>query len=164
MKALALVFVALISFNAMASESSKQAQLDELLRVMDMDKLMNSMYSQLEVMMNGMSKKMGVKPSEEAIYQKYHAKTTKIFKESLSWEKMKPLVSKMYSDNFSEKEISEMLTFYKTETGQAILQKMPVVMQQSMQMGQELVQQAMPQIQAAAEEFAQELNEFREQQ
>ncbi len=61
----------------------------------------------------------------------------------------------------TEQEIDDMLAFYSTETGKSLLQKMPAVMQESMQMSQILVQAALPKIEALAKGFKQELAESR---
>ena len=74
---------------------------------------------------------------------------------------MQPMMINLYDKQFTEQEISDMLAFYKTESGQAILKKMPQVMQASMQMSQALVQDAMPEIQAIAGELGEALKRSR---
>jgi len=48
-------------------------------------------------------------------------------------ERMVPI----YDRNFSQKDINDMLAFYRSDLGQRMLAKMPVVMQESMIAGQE---------------------------
>lgn len=43
----------------------------------------------------------------------------------------------IYSKNFTEKEIDDLTTFYKSSTGKEMLTKMPVILQESMLVGQE---------------------------
>lgn len=40
--------------------------------------------------------------------------------------------AKAYAQNLSEKELRDMLAFYKTDSGQAVIRKLPVIMQQAM--------------------------------
>ncbi len=89
---------------------------------------------------------------------------TNVLKTEMSWKKMQPMMVNVYDKHFNEQEIADMLAFYKTETGQKILQKMPVVMQESMQMSQSLVQDAMPKIQQIAGELSEELKASRQQE
>lgn len=156
----AFVFV-VFSVGVHADESSKQAKLSELVNVMDMDAMVESMYSQMEVLMQNMSTQMGVQASEQATFDKYYSQMITLLQDELSWEKMEPSVVDIYNRNFSEKEIDDMLAFYKTETGQSLLTKMPVVMQESMQMSQALMQSAIPKIQAIAQELSADLEKAR---
>lgn len=42
----------------------------------------------------------------------------------------------IYSKNFEENEIDDLLKFYRTETGKKIIQKLPSIMKESMEAGQ----------------------------
>ena len=156
-----LLSLLIFSTSLYAAQTTKQQKIDELVEVMDMDAMVDSMYSQVEGMMQNMSVQMGVKPNEKPIFDKYYADMTKVLKTKMSWQKMQPMMVNLYDKQFSEQEISDMLDFYKTESGQAILKKMPQVMQQSMQMSQALVQDAMPEIQAIAGQLGEALKQSR---
>lgn len=160
-KLLGIFLITLTTLSVHASEESKSKLLSELVNVMDMDSMVESMYSQMEVMMQNMSSQMGVKPSEQPIFDEYYSKMTTVMREEMSWKKMEPMIVEIYSNNFTEKEITEMLAFYKTETGQGLLKKMPTIMQQSMQLSQSLAQNAIPKIQAIANELKADLEEAR---
>ena len=95
-----------------ANESAKQAKLKELVNVMDMGSMVESIYSQMEVAMQDMSTKMGVQPNEQAIFDEYYSQMILIMKENLSWAKMEPLAVDIYDRNFTEDEITDMLVFY----------------------------------------------------
>ena len=130
-----------------ANESAKQTKLKELVNDMDMGSMVESIYSQMEVAMQDMSTKMGVQPNEQAIFDEYYSQMILIMKENLSWAKMEPLAVDIYDRNFTEDEITDMLVFYKTETGKSLLKKMPAVMQESMQMSQTLIEGSIPKLQ-----------------
>lgn len=159
-KVLLLSFL-IFSTNLYAEQTAKQQKIDELVNVMNMDAMVDSMYSQVEGMMQNMSVQMGVKPDEKPIFDKYYADMTEVLKTKMSWQKMQPMMVDLYDKQFSEQEINDMLAFYKTESGQAILRKMPQVMQASMQMSQVLVQDAMPEIQAIAGQLGEALEQSR---
>ena len=156
-----LLSLLIFSTNLYAAQTAKQQKIDELVEVMNMDAMVDSMYAQVEGMMQNMSVQMGVKPDEKAIFDKYYADMTEVLKTKMSWQKMQPMMINLYDKQFTEQEISDMLAFYKTESGQAILKKMPQVMQESMQMSQALVQDAMPEIQAIAGELGEALKQSR---
>ncbi|MBH0027575.1 DUF2059 domain-containing protein [Pseudoalteromonas sp. SWN29] len=157
-----LLSLLIFSSSLYADEATKQQKIDELINVMNMDAMVDSMYGQVEGMMKGMSDQMGVKPSEQPTFDKYYADMTAVLKTQMSWAKMQPMMVNVYDKHFNEQEIADMLAFYKTDTGQKILAKMPVVMQESMQMSQSLMQDAMPKIQALAQQLSDELKVSRE--
>ncbi|MBB1354424.1 MULTISPECIES: DUF2059 domain-containing protein [Pseudoalteromonas] len=156
-----LVSLLIFSSSLYAEQNTKQQKIDELISVMNLDSMVDSMYGQVEGMMKGMSDQMGVKPSEQAIFDKYYGDMTTVLKTEMSWAKMQPMMVNVYDKHFSEQEIADMLAFYKTDTGQKILEKMPVVMQESMQMSQSLMKDAMPKIQTLAQQLSDELEQSR---
>ena len=156
-----LLSLLIFSSSLYAEQNTKQQKIDELISVMNLDSMVDSMYGQVEGMMKGMSDQMGVKPSEQAIFDKYYGDMTTVLKTEMSWSKMQPMMISVYDKHFSEQEIADMLAFYKTNTGQKILEKMPVVMQESMQMSQSLMKDAMPKIQAIAQQLSDELKQSR---
>lgn len=156
-----LLSLLIFSSSLYAEQNTKQQKIDELISVMNLDSMVDSMYGQIEGMMKGMSDQMGVKPSEQAIFDKYYGDMTTVLKTEMSWAKMQPMMVNVYDKHFSEQEIADMLAFYKTDTGQKILEKMPVVMQESMQMSQSLMKDAMPKIQTLAQQLSDELEQSR---
>ncbi|MBB1289172.1 DUF2059 domain-containing protein [Pseudoalteromonas sp. SR43-6] len=156
-----LLSLLIFSSSLYAEQNTKQQKIDELISVMNLDSMVDSMYGQVEGMMKGMSDQMGVEPSEQAIFDKYYGDMTTVLKTEMSWAKMQPMMVNVYDKHFSEQEIADMLAFYKTDTGQKILEKMPVVMQESMQMSQSLMKDAMPKIQTLAQQLSDELEQSR---
>ena len=156
-----LLSLLIFSSSLYAEQNTKQQKIDELIKVMNLDSMVDSMYGQVEGMMKGMSDQMGGKPSEQTIFDKYYGDMTTVLKTEMSWAKMQPMMVNVYDKHFSEQEIADMLAFYKTDTGQKILEKMPVVMQESMQMSQSLMKDAMPKIQTLAQQLSDELEQSR---
>ena len=111
--------------------------------------------------MHNMSIDMGITEDEKPIFDKYFSKLTLVMREKMSWEEMEPEVINIYERHFTNKEISDMLAFYKTESGKSLITKMPVVMQESMQMSQQFAQNILPEIQEIALELEKELKEIR---
>lgn len=160
-KVVLAVLVLMFSPALLADNASKDKKLNELVNVMDMDSMIDSIYSQMEVMMKNMSAQMDIQPDEQALFDEYYSQMTQIIKEDMSWARMEPLVVDIYRRNFTEKELDDMLVFYKSDTGKAILAKMPVVMQESMQISQQLMQQSIPKIQAIAQQLGEAVAQAR---
>jgi hypothetical protein len=61
---------------------------------------------------------------------------------------------KLYADNFTDADLTAAIAFYRTQAGQHMLQKLPQLTQQGMQLGQSIVVKHLPEIQARLiEEF-----------
>lgn len=65
----------------------------------------------------------------------------------LSWDKISPMYMNIYRTTFTQKEVNDLITFYKSSTGQAVIEKLLVVMQQSMVQMKTYIADIMPQIQ-----------------
>jgi len=115
------------------------------------------MYSQMDIMLQNMSKELGVKPSEKVIFDEYYSKMINVMREEMSWAKMKEPMINIYLNNFNEKEISDVIAFYKSDTGQAFITKTPKLTQESMQIGQNLTTAAIPRIREISKQLKQQL-------
>lgn len=156
--ALALVF----AFTVSAQNNKEADNLDELFELMDMDSMVETMYDQMQSIYTEVEKDVDISSEELAINQKYREQMTDIMKKEMSWQAMKFDLKQIYLQNFTESEIADMLIFYKSPTGQSVLRTMPVVMQESMKLGQAMAQKAIPKIQALAERKRQERQELRD--
>jgi hypothetical protein len=75
------------------------------------------------------------------------SKINALFKEQMKWAALEPAFVDIYRKSFSQREIDGMLSFYQSETGRAVITKMPVVMQHTMQFTQNLMSDLLPKIQ-----------------
>ena len=57
---------------------------------------------------------------------------------------LKPELVKIYTTNFSEPELKELVAFYQSPLGKKVLEKMPQLTQQSAQMTQAKLESAVP--------------------
>jgi hypothetical protein len=64
---------------------------------------------------------------------------------------MEKVFSKVYTDVFSAQELNDMAEFYRSDVGAAMLKKQPEVMQKTMQVVQQVNQEAQPKMMAEME-------------
>jgi hypothetical protein len=76
-------------------------------------------------------------------------KLVKVIQPEFSWAALKPELVRLYAEEFSQEEVNGMIAFYKSPTGQALINKMPRVLDRSVQMTQERLAAAVPRLQAA---------------
>jgi len=157
MKCILIGILLIFSVSASAETDSRREQVEDLLELMDASSIINSMYSQMDIMLQNMSKELGVKPSEKVIFDEYYSKMINVMREEMSWAKMKEPMINIYLNNFNEKEISDVIAFYKSDTGQAFITKTPKLTQESMQIGQKLTTAAIPRIREISKQLKQQL-------
>jgi len=164
MKKLIIGTFCLLIHLSVSAESSKRQSIEELLEITNVDSMVASMYDQMDHMLIGMGKQMGVKPSEQDVFDNYMRKIAAAMKEEMSWEKMKDPMIDIYLKHYTETEVQDMLNFYRSETGRSLIEKMPMVMGESMLLSQEMMNGFMPTIQRLSEELKKDLEAHRRQE
>ena len=75
----------------------------------------------------------------------------------MSWEKMKPKFVAIYDETFTKQELEDIVVFYKTPSGQHLLQKMPGLISKGSQVGQTQMSDALAEIQRLTADFIENL-------
>jgi hypothetical protein len=101
----------------------------------------------------------GVSAKDRQAMDEMQQKLMKMVADRMSWEKTKPAFVRIYVETFTETDIDGIVTFYKSPAGQAMLDKMPQLIQKSMAVGQQLMGDLMPEIQRMVEESKQKYNQ-----
>ena len=142
MKLLGLIFCAGLlllgsAAPAHADEASKAKKVEQMLQLTHVDQLMDQMMSQMQPMMEEIQKRM-----------------VDLMKSRMSWEKLKPIYVKLYNELLTEDEIDASIAFYGTPAGQSLIKKMPLLMQKSVSLMQELMGDIIPEFAKIGEEVA----------
>lgn len=77
----------------------------------------------------------------------------------LSYDALKPELARIYMDAFSEKELREISSFYRTDTGRKAVALMPSLFQKGAALGSERVAQHLDELKAAVETRLKELQD-----
>ena len=140
------------SLGAYASPPS-QASIENLMAATKAETMMDSVYSVMEqVMRQGMKQAaqgQSLSAEQQRALDAVPAKFMAVMRDEMNWQKLKPLYVQLYRDTFDQEEIDGMLVFYATPAGQAVINKMPVLVQKSMAMSQSLMQSILPKVTAA---------------
>jgi uncharacterized protein len=130
-----------------ADEASKSQKAGELIQLTSGDQMMKAMEPMMKAMMAQMEKEIPAQKRTEvgAMQDKVMALITS------SLNKAKPALTKAYTDTYTEEEIEAILAFYKSPAGKAFLQKMPDVMQRSMPVMMQMMNDLQPQMKAMIE-------------
>jgi hypothetical protein len=138
---------------ARADEASKNAKIEEMLLLTHADRILNQMMEQIQPMVAAQMKKMDIPEDARSAALEVQKKMLDFIAGKLSWERMKPVYVKIYSETLSEDEVAGAVAFYKTPAGQALLNKMPVLMQKSMAVMQDIMSDLVPEITKMSEEI-----------
>jgi uncharacterized protein len=137
----------------------------ELLALMQSHNMIDTMMAQMDKNFGAMLKQAnGTRPMserEQQITDDAHAKIQALMHEQLQWSNFEPMMIRVYQSSFSQKDIDAMKAFYSTPTGQAVIAKMPLVLQQTMQAMQERTASLIPQIQQIQKDMMAQLKEAR---
>lgn len=153
-----LFFIAICSStHSIASEESHRAAIEKMLRLTNVDKMIEPMFAQIEGMLKKQYSQMGVSEEQLPILEKYNNKLFSFMKEEMGWPKMRDDFINIYARVYTEEEIMEINKFYSSPAGKKMIEKMPLLMQETMTLTQKNMQRLLPKIQQISEEMAQEV-------
>jgi hypothetical protein len=163
MKIYILILILLFtSLQSQANNSSSRESVEKLMELTEVSKMMEAMQHQVQNMFNGMSKQLGVSEKEKPKFDKYMTQVSELMAEYMTWSTFKEPMIDIYTKHFSEHEVQGLITFYQSEIGQSMTKKMPLVMQDSMLVSQELMKDLMPKIQSLAMKMKSEIETSRQ--
>lgn len=133
-----LLICVLIAGQAPAQEPmASEASIRDLLTVSKIEKMLDDMWTQLDSMMEASLQQslagQPVTPRQQVIIDDMRKEMLTLMKDEISWAIYEPMVIDIYRNTFSESEIQGMLQFYRSPAGEAVINKMPMVMQASIQ-------------------------------
>jgi hypothetical protein len=113
---------------------------------MNADAMIGQMFEQIKAM-TASQVPPDASPEQLAKAREIQNKVLDLVKARISWEKMRPQYVKLYSETFSDEEISGMLGFYQSPAGRAMLAKMPTLTTKIMEVAQGEMKDVMPELQ-----------------
>jgi hypothetical protein len=150
-----LILGALVcGFLAHAQELTKQAKIDRILDLTNANAIIDQVFKQIQTMTASMVTKDAT-PEQAAKAQQIQAKILDVVKARISWDKLRPAYVQIYSDMFSDDEISGILAFYESPAGRAMLAKTPALISKSMSVVQGQMGDLAPEIERITRESLQ---------
>ena len=153
------LLLALISAQASADSSSHAAEAERFLKLAKADRLTVPVYAQVQQMFAQRFAESGAPQNKQAVLESYQAKANTALDQAVGWDKIKPDMVKLYTSNFTEAELQELITFYKSPLGQKVLQKMPTLTAESAQLTQAKLEAAVPQVNKLLTDMTAELGQ-----
>jgi hypothetical protein len=157
----ALMLALLACQSVVAAEGPSEASVRELLAVMDSRKVIENTLGQVDAMMQASIKDAlqgkTLTSDQERILADMRARMLALLNDAMQWEVLEPMFLDVYEKSFSQKEVDGMIKFYKSETGRAVIAKLPAVLQHTMGLMQNRMAAMMPQLQQIQRETVAQL-------
>ena len=140
-----------------ADAASHAASAETFLKLAHADKLGTPVYMQVQQMFAQRFEQTKAPAAKKALLETYQAKANTALDQAIGWDKLKPDMVKLYTANFSESELNDLVKFYQSPLGKKVLEKMPQLTQQSAQMTQAKLESAVPVVNKLLEDMTNEL-------
>ncbi|OIR03732.1 hypothetical protein GALL_141490 [mine drainage metagenome] len=135
-KVLSFAAAALVSTLAVSAAQPSDASVKELLELSGSAHQIEAAKAQFSGMeANAIQQALKgheITPDIQKILEDSAAKASSIINSTLDWAKVEPLFVKAYQATLTQDEVNGIVAFYKTPAGKAMVQKLPVLMQQTM--------------------------------
>jgi len=151
-----LLSLCIASLGYADSQTHRQAA-EEVLRLTKVDKMLGPLIDQIQQVQIQQLQQMDLSREAYAAAQRYLQRINDLVAREMQWQEIKNDYIGLYTDAFTEQELHQLIQFYSTPLGHKVIEKMPVLMEQSMQLGQKKMMNIMPEIQALSEEMIQEI-------
>jgi hypothetical protein len=162
MKRIALVLAVCVTFvlsvpSAHADEASRRAKAKEMLTLMHMDTTMSTMMDNMTRQMSAMSKQLGgnaATPEQQARLDEFQKKMFTLIETQISWKSLEPDYIEIYAKNFTDEQLDGIIAFYKSPAGVAMIEKLPTLTAEGMQLAQTRMTAIQPQLMQMIQDFA----------
>jgi hypothetical protein len=159
MKRTALFFVLVLSLSltAHADEASRRAKAQEMLTLLHLDRLMDQMMSNMMEQVSTTTKQLvgtNIKPEDQVKIDEFQKQVFQLVQSQLGWKTLEPEYVNIYANNFTDEQLDAILVFYKSPTGIALVEKLPILTAQGMQLAQSKIILLQPQMKQMIEDFA----------
>jgi hypothetical protein len=132
------IFIALLSFcafcgSSFADDASSREVAGKLVSMINgPETIRTGFHAVINPMLDGMRQR----GAPEAMVTEMKAVYDDWLTNDIKWEELKPLLVNLYIQEFSEKELTELIAFYQSPIGKKMVEKQPLLMQKASQVGQ----------------------------
>ena len=147
--------------SAPPSNAPTEASIKQLLEVAQAHKLIDSVMAQMENLMQQSiaqaTRGQQIPAKVQKDIDQRRADLVTMMKELLDWKKLEPMYVRIYQKTFTQQEVDGMIAFYKTPAGQAVMSKMPVAMQNTIDEMQAMMGPVMQKMQQMQQDVVAEM-------
>jgi len=127
-----------------------EASIRQLFEAMHTSRLLDTMMTQIDQVMHSSIqqslKGQKFNAEQQQILDDMGTELVGMMKQYLKWSDLEPQMIAVYRKTFTQQEVDGMLGFYRSATGQAVVDKLPVAMQDLMQLTSHRIGDLQPKI------------------
>lgn len=162
---LSLLFVTTTTFAETATNKPDDASIKKVFELTKTSEMLKSLEAQMDMLTKNMMQQAlkgeTISPEEQKILDNFRGKVVVLNRENMSWEKLQPLFVEIYAKTLSQDDINGMINFYQSAAGQSFINKMPLIMQETMGTVQKLMPPMLEKLKLANQEMLEELNKIK---
>ncbi|TCD21462.1 DUF2059 domain-containing protein [Pseudomonas sp. IC_126] len=150
--------LALLSGQATADSASHAAKAERFLELVNADRIAVPVYAQVQQMFAERFAQTQAPESKRALLESYQSKADAALEKAIGWKEVKPELVALYTEVFSEAELTQLNEFYESELGKKMLTQLPQLNTRSAQVTQAKLESAVPQVNKLLAEMTAELD------
>lgn len=127
--------------------ASKQAKIERILILTNADATMEQSFNAMKQLFAGQMDSSKLPAEARGRAAAMRDRLMSFIQSKMSLDTMKPRLTKLYDETYTDEELTGILAFYESQAGRAFLEKMPTLMEKTMRMTQDLLQELQPEIQ-----------------
>ncbi len=157
---LAVVVTLLAQTCATGQQQASAVKVEEFFKLTQIEKALgDSMEQTMEMIKSSVVQEtLGLKsatPEQAKQLEDFQAKVARLLTNAFSWEKVKPDFIKLYAETYTDKEMDDILSFYRSASGQAMVIKGIALMPKTAAISQKRLTAIQPELQRLMREFTQ---------
>ncbi len=146
-----------ISSSAFADSASHAGSAERFLQLANADRLAVPVYAQVQQMFAQRFAEAQAPDTKKALLERYQAQANTALDKAIGWDKLKPDLVALYTSQFSETELNQLIAFYESPLGKKMLSKLPELNARSAQLTQVKLESAVPEVNNLLSEMTAEL-------
>ncbi|MCQ4266254.1 DUF2059 domain-containing protein [Pseudomonas stutzeri] len=150
--------LSLASVAANADQASHARNAERFLQLANADRLAVPVYAQVQQMFAQRFAETQAPENKKALLERYQAKANTALDQAIGWKKLEPELVSIYTSQFTERELAELIEFYESPLGKKMLDKLPELNARSAQLTQKKLETAVPEVNKLLAEMTAELD------
>ena len=135
-----------VSSSALADSASHNGSAERFLQLANADRLAVPVYAQVQQMFAQRFSESQAPDSKKALLERYQAQADTALDKAIGWDKLKPDLVALYTSQFSETELNQLIDFYQSPLGKKMLTRLPELNARSAQLTQVKLESAVPEV------------------
>jgi hypothetical protein len=154
---LLLTLLLMAAGSARADEASKARKVEELFAVARLEEMfsqsMTMAMNQVKTSVMQETRGVNLPPEKTKLLEEMQGKVEAVVRTALSWEQIRPQYINLYAGAFTEEQLDDLLAFYRSPAGQAMVSSSPMLMKKGAEIAQQRMNAAQPELKRLVEEF-----------